>query len=121
VDKQRRRVALTAIEKGEVKPRKPRSQDKAKTPPSNQSRGDRGRRSRKDVPPRQYKQKPRKAPRPAKPITDAMKEGSEPMRAFSDLAQFLDKSRNDGKSQQEANDNSVEKKNEKDKPNAENE
>ena len=50
-----------------------------------------------------------------------MKEGSEPMRAFSDLAQFLDKSRNDGKSQQEANDNSVEKKNEKDTPNAKNE
>ena len=121
VDKQRRRVALTAIEKGKDKPRKPRSQDKAKTPPTAQSRGDRGQRSRKNAPPRQYKQKPRKTQRTAKPITDAMKEGSEPMRAFSDLAQFFDKSRNDRKSQQETNDDSVEKKNEKDTPNAEHE
>ena len=104
---------MTAIEKGKDKPRKPRSQDKGKTPPANQTRGDRGRRSRKDAPPRQHKQKPRRATRPAKPITDAMKEGSEPMRTFSDLAQFFDDSHKDRKSQQKADDSSAEKKDDK--------
>ena len=114
VDKQRRRVALTAIEKGKEKSRKQRSQDKATIPSANRSRGERGRRSRKEAPPRQHKQKPRKPSRPVTPITDAMKEGSEPMRAFSDLVQFFDHSRKDRKSPRKTDDSSTKKKNDKD-------
>ncbi len=114
VDKQRRRVALTAIEKGKEKPRKPHVHDedkeKEKTPPTKRPRNDRGRRSRKDTPPHQRKQKTRPAPRPVTPITDAMKNGREPMRTFSDLAQFFDDSRKKQPSRKKKDDSSRQRK-----------
>ena len=36
-------------------------------------------------------------PKPSKPITDAMKEGKEPLRSFGDLQQFFNMQKDDGK------------------------
>jgi len=38
-------------------------------------------------------------PKPVKPITQGMEEGTEPMRAFSDLMQFYDKKKPDSQDQ----------------------
>jgi uncharacterized protein len=103
VDRQRRRVSLTAIKPGTETPHPPRPQktkDKERTG-QRKPRGEgrpKGRRADGRRPGRgQHKSrqggyqspKPKSAPPP--PITDAMKEGKEPMRSFSDLLQFYDK------------------------------
>ncbi|HIF32598.1 MAG TPA: S1 RNA-binding domain-containing protein, partial [Planctomycetaceae bacterium] len=110
VDQKRRRVSLTAIQPGtERAPRPPRGKGRKPEASShstggraNENRQDqkstqqpsRGKRQRfqKSKPPapkhksREFIQKKKKAP----PITEEMAEGSEPMRSFSDLAQFFD-------------------------------
>jgi uncharacterized protein len=106
VDKQRRRVSLTAIRPGTERPhserrgrrakdkkkpdRPPRDRDKSRKPeggaPSKRV-GGRGRREfKKPVAKPRYKRKEK--PKPVVPITKAMKEGREPMRTFGDLQQF---------------------------------
>jgi uncharacterized protein len=107
VDKKRRRVSLTAIEPGTEKPPQQRRgkgrPDQARKKPEGEQgkrprqprHGDRQRQGRRTT---EYK--PKRKPKPVKPITKAMKEGREPMRSFSDLAQFIDikESRDDKKS-----------------------
>lgn len=98
VDKNRRRVSLSAIQPGtetprEKRSRKPRPEGKRERRPRKQGGkpqgrrgGDRqgGRRARYD--------KPKERPKPpAPPITEKMVEGKEPMRSFSDLLQFYEK------------------------------
>jgi len=106
VDKQRRRVSVTAIQPGTEKPhaqrrgrrgkdkkkpdRPPRDRDKSRKPTGKAPatrQGGRVRREfkRSDAKPR-YKRKEK--PKPVVPITKAMKEGREPMRTFGDLQQF---------------------------------
>ena len=105
VDKQRRRVSLTAIRPGTEKARqrgepynkqekstrakrsfpgdgKPRARGRSQVP---------GRKSRRDG--REGRQDP---PKPVAPITKAMEDGTEPMRTFGDLKQFYDKSQDEG-------------------------
>lgn len=116
VDKERRRVSLTAIEPGTSRQAEPRE----KRPPSQQPRpaasrsagpqpqsrpagGGGGGRTRHDggsgkrpVRPPKFSAPPReRKPKPAKPITKEMEEGSEPMRSFSDLLQFYSKKKDD--------------------------
>jgi uncharacterized protein len=109
VDKDRRRVSLTAIEPGREKsrqerqrPEKPREQRPAGRPPQRKDGKPQGRRpDRKDAagkagkksdrPARQPIIQPKRKAPPKKPITKAMEEGREPMRSFSDLLQFFDK------------------------------
>lgn len=106
VDKNRRRVSLTAIKPGQERP-KPRGKrphgQRGPQPRGGRRDGDRqgGRRRRQDQrrgggaarPPRK---KP--PPKPVVPITDEMKTGSEPMRTFGDLKQFFEISKNKAKS-----------------------
>lgn len=97
VDKDKRRVQLTAIApSGSGRGGK----RQGSRPPRGKGQGGRGDRShrgqkggknfRKD----RRTAKPRK---PAKPITEEMLSGDKPMRSFSDLAQFFDKSKGDKK------------------------
>jgi uncharacterized protein len=127
VDKQRRRVSLTAIEPGTEKPAesrrepmRPQRPPRASGPRSSGPRtsgprtsgprtsGNRpsGRREREGQgAPRSYGQgqsqqrPPRPAPKPkiVKPITKEMEEGKEPLRSFSDLMQFYQKKKPDEK------------------------
>jgi uncharacterized protein len=98
VDKNRRRVSLSAIQPGTETPPEKRQR---KTRPA----GKRERRPRKDGDrPRKrrdgerqqgrrqkYEQRKERPKPPAPPITDKMVEGKEPMRSFSDLLQFYEK------------------------------
>lgn len=101
VDRQRRRVALTAIPPGQA--RRGENRREAKPKPAQQrpkpAAGQRpaaaqstasGTAGKGKVPP---KRPPRPAPKPKviKPITEAMAEGREPMRSFSDLIQFFER------------------------------
>jgi uncharacterized protein len=107
VDKQRRRVSLTAIQPGTEKPRSerrgrrggkdkkkpdrpPRDRDKSRKPagraPAKRGGGRARREFKKPVDKPRYKRKEK--PKPVVPITKAMKEGREPMRTFGDLQQF---------------------------------
>ena len=93
IDKERRRVSLTAIEPGTEKPTKQRREKFAKQgggrrPRSGQSNGQGGK-SKQAKPPK-YKTAKRPKPKPVKPITKAMSEGKEAMRSFSDLKQFFE-------------------------------
>jgi uncharacterized protein len=119
VDKQRRRVSLTAIEPGTEKPaesrrepvRPPRPPRSGGQRPSGQRPGGRRERGGQGAPPRSQTQggqgnqgrnqqrPPRPAPKPkfVKPITKEMEEGKEPLRSFSDLMQFYQKKQTDGK------------------------
>ena len=86
VDLEKKRVVMTAIRPAEHrKPSKPRQRSDRGNRGRNQ-RSDSSRSTRRDSsrPPR----KPKK-PKPAKPITQSMVDGEEPMRSFSDLAQFF--------------------------------
>ncbi len=96
IDQQKRRVSLTAIppgvkrtasKKGESSPaRRPRRKTDSSRPARQKSQ--------------RYEHRPRarKKPKPpARPITDDMVKGTEPMRTFGDLAQFYDKARTDTK------------------------
>jgi uncharacterized protein len=117
VDQKRRRVSLTAIQPGtERSPRPPRGKGRKPGTQNGQSTGNtsqgrqdkrssqqpsRGRRQRfqKSNPPppkhksREFVQKKKNAPA----ITEEMAEGSEPMRSFSDLAQFFETKPDDDK------------------------
>ena len=98
VDKARRRVSLTMIPPGTERSA-PRRQAKTEgEPPSEatrpprferKSKGARPPRSKGKRPPKP-RYKPRRRPKPVVPITDEMKHGKEPMRSFSDLAQFFE-------------------------------
>ena len=123
IDKKRRRVSLTAIDPAAEKPKRERSSGggrhggqrhggqgnkahgnkPAGRPPSGQrSRGGRkDQRSQRKQRPTSYETKPKG---PVKPITKEMKEGSEPMRSFSDLAQFFTKPKKDDEETQPPSD-----------------
>jgi uncharacterized protein len=116
VDKERRRVSLTMIAPGSERPAPRHGSKPAGSKPSGgeegATRGRRppaGRKPHPKGPPRGKQQrspqpayKPKPPPKPLVPITEAMKAGAEPMRTFSDLAQFFqatktDESAKDGK------------------------
>ena len=91
VDKQRRRVSLTAIQPGTEKPspaQPKRSDEKPKQrpkyPPRKHQRKSEGRQG-------QRKKSSNRPPKPVVPITKAMELGSEPMRTFGDLIQYYEK------------------------------
>jgi uncharacterized protein len=106
VDKQRRRVSLTAIQPGTEKPpserrgrrakekkkpdRPPRGRDKSRKPAGAAPSKREGGRARREFkkPPVKPRYKRKEKPKPVVPITKAMKEGREPMRTFGDLQQF---------------------------------
>ncbi|MEM7316338.1 MAG: S1 RNA-binding domain-containing protein, partial [Planctomycetota bacterium] len=88
VDKRRRRVSLTAIAPGTVKQKTAQpaaKKDRPRRRPADKNRRkNEGSNRRGSSPPRRKKPKA-----PVVPITDGMKDGSEPMRTFGDLAQFF--------------------------------
>ncbi len=108
VDRDRRRVVLTAISpeqrsKARSSPRKERPARSKQQPSKGKSQ------KSKKAPPRQSKfkkarhqktsdRKPAKPRVPAKPITPKMVEGKEPMRTFSDLIQYYEVKKTDDKS-----------------------
>ncbi len=107
VDRQRRRVSLTAVEPGTEKPHTARRPEKAhgkdrrpktKTqrrpsrPGSTSGRAG-GDRSAKRANRSKAPVATRRKPKPVPPITKAMEEGREPMRTFGDLMQFYSKKR----------------------------
>jgi uncharacterized protein len=102
VDKQRRRVSLTMIPPGSKPDEKsrPGKPSREKPPAKGKPRRprDKGRDKGKGGGQRaaRPKYRPKQRPKPAKPITDAMKKGDEPMRTFSDLAQFFQLRDSDG-------------------------
>jgi len=102
VDKQRRRVSLTAIKPGtetpreerqdrpksggrERKPRRPEGKPYGRRPEGRQQ----GKRDKGGKPKYVHRQTQKK--KPVRPITDKMVEGKEPMRSFSDLLQFYER------------------------------
>ncbi len=111
VDEKRRRVSLTAIEPGREthkpaplsrggegesrgggpKRRRPR-RDKEQQGPA-ETQGRRGGKSRRAQGTWQPRPKSKSKPKPVVPITDAMADGREPMRTFSDLQQFFKRKR----------------------------
>lgn len=96
VDKERRRVSLTAIKPGTEKPPEQRGRRQsstsrpAKTGKRPGGRRYEGKRAKKATRPQPQKTYRTRTKVPAKPITKAMKVGKEPMRTFGDLAQFFD-------------------------------
>jgi len=105
VDRQRRRVSLTAVRPGTEKPpeqRKERSKPGGRSEGRSEQRGGRpsgrrgdgrrptGKQQRSGKGPAQQHRPPAK-PKPVRPITQDMVEGKEPMRSFSDLLQFFEK------------------------------
>ena len=106
IDKDRRRVNLTAIKPGTEKPAPRQKRDKS--PRSRTSGNDSGETSHQSgaKPPRRSKKpfakkgqgnrgntrrnRPSQPKKPAKPITKEMIEGKEPMRTFGDLAQLFE-------------------------------
>ena len=109
IDSEKRRVTLTAIRPESQKrerTRKPRSEERS----SGNQRGNRGpsphgggrggkkrhSQSRNQSRGKTHQKRPRK-PKPVTPITDEMAEGKAPMRSFSDLLQFHQRSTDDPK------------------------
>jgi uncharacterized protein len=110
VDEKRRRVSLTALPPGTEtqrpspathgaegeqrgparrrKPRREREQQAAAPAPPPGRRGGKPRRGGGT-----WQPKPKAKPKPVVPITDAMADGREPMRTFSDLQQFFQRKR----------------------------
>ncbi len=104
IDKQRRRVSLTAIEPGtersaETRQRtekRPPRRGGGKCPPAKGARPPKGR--ERGRPPRERDTRPPRRtqkPKIVKPITKEMEEGKEPLRSFSDLMQFYQKKQSD--------------------------
>jgi uncharacterized protein len=96
VDKQRRRVSLTAIEPGTEKPREPRrGAGKQAGRPAGRGRRSEGRKPQHGRRPPHGKDRKRthttRAPKVVTPITKEMEEGKAPLRSFSDLMQFYEK------------------------------
>ena len=85
VDGERRRVKLTAVQPKSLRPK--RSSEKKFERRGVKSKFKKPRNQSSN----QYKQKRKSKPKPVKPITKDMLTGAEPMRSFSDLAQFFDK------------------------------
>jgi uncharacterized protein len=97
VDRERRRVSLTAVPPGTERKRpEPKPKQPAAAPPPPKSV--------QSPPPRQHGRPPAKRARvgkgrswtantslPAKPLTKEMEEGKEPLRSFGDLLQFYEK------------------------------
>lgn len=119
VDADKRRVSLSALSDEQ---RKARSENSGKQrrggrpgdaskkrgergsgKPRGGGRGGRNQKSDRASKPRSFEVKPkrRKPKAPAVPITDAMKEGKEPMRTFGDLAQFFTTDKADDKKKTE--------------------
>ena len=105
VDQKRRRVSLTAVAPGTEKPRRrekrgagkenrPSSRRTTKRAGAKQAGGPAGRGKKR--PAHVTARKPRRPPKPVRPITEKMQEGTEPMRTFSDLIQYYDKKKEDG-------------------------
>jgi len=107
IDRERRRVSLTAIdpaietEKKEKPPgrgnRPPRSErpQRAKGKGGHKTQGGGHGKGKPGGKPRHGER--RGKPKPSKPLTDAMKEGKEPLRSFGDLQQFFDMQKDDKK------------------------
>jgi len=113
IDRERRRVSLTAIDPASTPTRPAPSEQRSR--PANRQKPN----NRSDQPQQQKRRdhskpyagggkgkgkggKPRSSERkakrtPSKPISDAMKEGKEPLRSFGDLQQFMDSQRQDKK------------------------
>ena len=104
IDKARRRVALTMIPPGSVRPQSGRRQDGGQDrPPERRPAPQQAERPRPPKPPHKREQeRPPREPRtrtytakpakkPVKPLTQAMREGKEPLRTFGDLKQFFEK------------------------------
>ncbi|PQO26443.1 Tex-like N-terminal domain-containing protein [Blastopirellula marina] len=95
IDKERRRVSLTAIEPGTEKPQPAPEEKKrvdrperTKRPPRDKNRqGNKSHAAHGKPKSKTFVAKSK--PKPLKPISEAMKEGKEPLRSFGDLAQFL--------------------------------
>jgi uncharacterized protein len=104
VDQKRRRVSLTAVAPGTEKQRRreKRSAGKENRPAPRRTTKRGGARrggpagSGKKRPPHVAARKPRRPPKPVRPITEEMQQGTEPMRTFSDLIQYYDKKKEDG-------------------------
>ncbi|MEW4454876.1 Tex family protein [Bremerella sp. JC817] len=109
IDRERRRVSLTAIDPAietekKGKPERPQGnrpprQDRPQRPKNKaghkpQGGGGKGKHGGK---PHHAERRSKPKPKPVKPLTDAMKEGKEPLRSFGDLAQFFDMQRDDPK------------------------
>ncbi len=94
VETEQRRVKLTALPPKSA--RAPKASTRKSGKPVTGSKFKRGQKPKGG-----YKQRRPAKPKPVKPITDDMLTGAEPMRSFSDLAQFFNKQtdeKNDGKS-----------------------
>ena len=95
VDRERRRVTLTAVDPAKkTEKRERRSGGRPRKPEGRGGQqGERKKRFSKkhSGKPAARRERPRKPARPAPPITQAMVEGKEAMRSFSDLAQFFEK------------------------------
>jgi len=102
IDKARRRVALTMIEPGsgrqpparrdgrhEKQDKRPPAEQAAQARPPKPPRQREQRRAVREPQVRTYVAKPAK--KPAKPLTEAMRQGKEPLRTFGDLKQFFEK------------------------------
>lgn len=108
IDRERRRVSLTAIDPSIVTEKKEKPQGRPARPPRSerpqrakakgghkpQAGGGHGK-GKQGGKPRHGER--RAKPKPSKPITDAMKEGKEPLRSFGDLQQFFDMQKDDKK------------------------
>ena len=94
IDMEKRRVKLTAVQPNSLRPKrrdaKPKSFRKPSGPRKGGNRQGHGQGHGKHSETRRKFTKARK-PKPVKPITEEMRAGAEPMRSFSDLAQFYDK------------------------------
>lgn len=110
IDRERRRVSLTAIDPSIEVEKKEKPQGRPSRPPraerpqrakgkgghKPQAGGGHGKGKQGGGKPRHSERRAVK-PKPSKPITDAMKEGKEPLRSFGDLQQFFDMQREDKK------------------------
>lgn len=96
VDKERRRVSLTAVQPGTEKPRPERNpkppQAQQERRPQHKPHATRPVQSPRHERPKRGKTIVAKSPKPVVPITEAMRDGKEPMRTFGDLMQFFDAS-----------------------------
>ena len=104
IDKDRRRVSLTAIEPGTEKPQgKPAQRSSSSPKRGKPSTGQKGKYSGskkgtgKPAGKKFTHTKRPSKPKPQKPITEEMKKGDEPMRTFGDLQQFLNLQKDDKK------------------------
>ncbi|PQO31698.1 Tex-like N-terminal domain-containing protein [Blastopirellula marina] len=106
IDRERRRVSLTAIDpakevpKQEKPPRhsnRPQRTDRPQRPKQQQKSGHKPHgghgKGKQGGKPRHGEK--RAKPKPMKPITEAMKEGKEPLRSFGDLQQFFQMQKDD--------------------------